>query len=141
MIHSNTEEPMAAVLVYGVALARGVDSCIGNHVTNSTITSLVLTDSSQLRADGFEKLPDQIKYPYAEPYRICKNMCLAGQPQVFKVVQTTPSKPISAASINSTAKIFKAPSQDGNQLMQHCYHTLQHHSDCQISTQECVHIS
>nr|CAD7425500.1 unnamed protein product [Timema monikensis] len=34
----------------------------------SPMTSLVLTDSSQLRADGFEKLPDQIMYPYAEPY-------------------------------------------------------------------------
>nr|CAD7259982.1 unnamed protein product [Timema shepardi] len=32
------------------------------------MTSLVLTDSSQLRDDGFEKLPDQIMYPYAEPY-------------------------------------------------------------------------
>nr|CAD7409828.1 unnamed protein product [Timema poppensis] len=35
--------------------------------TCSPMTSLVLTDSSQLRADGFEKLPDQIMYPYAEP--------------------------------------------------------------------------
>nr|CAD7414840.1 unnamed protein product [Timema poppensis] len=35
---------------------------------NSPMTSLVLTDSSQLTADGFEKLPDQIIYPYAEPY-------------------------------------------------------------------------
>nr|CAD7394959.1 unnamed protein product [Timema cristinae] len=30
------------------------------------MTSLVLTDSSQLTADGFEKLPDQIMHPYAE---------------------------------------------------------------------------
>nr|CAD7431971.1 unnamed protein product [Timema monikensis] len=37
-----------------------------NH--NSPMTSLVLTDSSQLRADGFEKLPDQIMYPYAKLY-------------------------------------------------------------------------
>nr|CAD7587953.1 unnamed protein product [Timema genevievae] len=38
------------------------------------MASLVLTDSSQLTADGFEKLPDQIMYPYAEPYdpqKIC----------------------------------------------------------------------
>ncbi|CAG2053593.1 unnamed protein product [Timema podura] len=35
---------------------------------NSSMDSLVLNDSSQLRADGFEKLPDQIMHPYAEPY-------------------------------------------------------------------------
>nr|CAD7406205.1 unnamed protein product [Timema cristinae] len=35
---------------------------------NSLMTSLVLTDSSQLRDDDFEKLPDKIMYPYAEPY-------------------------------------------------------------------------
>nr|CAD7432850.1 unnamed protein product [Timema monikensis] len=33
----------------------------------STMASLVLTDSSQLTADAFEKLPDQILYPYNEP--------------------------------------------------------------------------
>nr|CAD7456959.1 unnamed protein product [Timema tahoe] len=38
------------------------------------MASLVLTDSSQLTADGFEKLPDQIMYPYAEPYDRQKNM-------------------------------------------------------------------
>nr|CAD7398630.1 unnamed protein product [Timema cristinae] len=32
------------------------------------MASLVLIDISQLTADGFEKLPDQIMYPYAEPY-------------------------------------------------------------------------
>nr|CAD7262951.1 unnamed protein product [Timema shepardi] len=37
------------------------------------MTSLVLTDSSQLKADGFEKLPDQIMYPYAEPYDLQKH--------------------------------------------------------------------
>nr|CAD7452625.1 unnamed protein product [Timema tahoe] len=36
------------------------------------MASLVLTDSSQLTADGFEKLPDQIMYPYAEPYDLQK---------------------------------------------------------------------
>ncbi|CAG2059497.1 unnamed protein product [Timema podura] len=35
---------------------------------SSPMASLVLSDSSQLRADGFEKLPDQIRYPYTEPY-------------------------------------------------------------------------
>nr|CAD7442922.1 unnamed protein product [Timema bartmani] len=43
----------------------------------SPMASLVLTDSSQLIADGFEKLPDQIMYPYAEQYDLQKNMCLA----------------------------------------------------------------
>nr|CAD7261645.1 unnamed protein product [Timema shepardi] len=37
------------------------------QVLSSPVASLVLTDSSQLTADGFEKLPDQIMYPYAEP--------------------------------------------------------------------------
>nr|CAD7410109.1 unnamed protein product [Timema poppensis] len=39
-----------------------------NAVCIRPMTSLVLTDSSQLTADGFEKLPDKIMYPYAEPY-------------------------------------------------------------------------
>nr|CAD7456664.1 unnamed protein product [Timema tahoe] len=39
---------------------------------SSPMASLVLTDSSQLTADGFEKLPDQIMYPYAEPYDLQK---------------------------------------------------------------------
>nr|CAD7262238.1 unnamed protein product [Timema shepardi] len=37
------------------------------------MTSLVLSDSSQLTADGFEKLPDQIMYFYAEPYDLQKH--------------------------------------------------------------------
>ncbi|CAG2054166.1 unnamed protein product [Timema podura] len=36
------------------------------------LASVVLTDSSQLTSDGFEKLPDQIMYPYAEPYDLQK---------------------------------------------------------------------
>nr|CAD7452380.1 unnamed protein product [Timema tahoe] len=40
---------------------------------SSSVTSLVLTDSSQLRADDFEELPDQIMYPYAEPYDLQKH--------------------------------------------------------------------
>ncbi|CAG2053888.1 unnamed protein product [Timema podura] len=39
------------------------------------LASVVLTDSSQLTSDGFEKLPDQIMYPYAEPYDLQKT-CL-----------------------------------------------------------------
>nr|CAD7256447.1 unnamed protein product [Timema shepardi] len=36
------------------------------------MASLVLSDSSQLTDNGFEKLPDQIIYPYAEPYDLKK---------------------------------------------------------------------
>ncbi|CAG2062482.1 unnamed protein product, partial [Timema podura] len=39
------------------------------------LTYVVLSDSSQLTSDGFEKLPDQIMYPYAEPYDLQKT-CL-----------------------------------------------------------------
>nr|CAD7260025.1 unnamed protein product [Timema shepardi] len=41
---------------------------------NSPMASLVLTHSSQLTADGFEKLPDKILYSYAEPYDLPKNV-------------------------------------------------------------------
>nr|CAD7455369.1 unnamed protein product [Timema tahoe] len=44
------------------------------HSYSSPMASLVLSDSSQLRADGFEKLPDQIMYPYAEPYDLQKHV-------------------------------------------------------------------
>nr|CAD7444689.1 unnamed protein product [Timema bartmani] len=43
-----------------------------SDIYSSPMASLVLTDSSQLTADGFEKLPDQIMYPYAEPYDLQK---------------------------------------------------------------------
>nr|CAD7567475.1 unnamed protein product [Timema californicum] len=38
------------------------------------MASLVLTDSSQLTSDGSEKLPDQIMYPYADPYDLQKHV-------------------------------------------------------------------
>nr|CAD7408804.1 unnamed protein product [Timema poppensis] len=38
------------------------------------MASLVLSDSSQLTADGFEKLPDQIMYLWAEPYDLQKHL-------------------------------------------------------------------
>nr|CAD7267486.1 unnamed protein product [Timema shepardi] len=41
---------------------------------NSLMASLVLTDSSQLTADGFEKLSDQIMYPHAEPNDLQKHL-------------------------------------------------------------------
>nr|CAD7419888.1 unnamed protein product [Timema poppensis] len=40
----------------------------------SPMASLVLTDSSQLTSDGFEKLPDQIMYPYAKPDDLQKHV-------------------------------------------------------------------
>nr|CAD7454215.1 unnamed protein product [Timema tahoe] len=43
---------------------------------SSPMASLVLTDSSQLTADGFEKIPDQIMYPYAEQ-RDLQKTCLS----------------------------------------------------------------
>nr|CAD7424983.1 unnamed protein product [Timema monikensis] len=42
--------------------------------TNHRDASLVLTYSSQLTADGFKKLPDQIMYPYAEPNDLQKHV-------------------------------------------------------------------
>nr|CAD7423311.1 unnamed protein product [Timema monikensis] len=41
---------------------------------SSPMASLVLTDSSQLTADSFKKLPDQTTYPYAEPDDLQKNV-------------------------------------------------------------------
>nr|CAD7195356.1 unnamed protein product [Timema douglasi] len=41
---------------------------------SSPMASLVLTDSSQLTAQSFEKLPDQIMYPYLEPYDLQKHV-------------------------------------------------------------------
>nr|CAD7402724.1 unnamed protein product [Timema cristinae] len=43
-------------------------------VYSSPMASLVLTDSSQLTSDGFEKLPEQIMYPYAVPYDLQKHV-------------------------------------------------------------------
>nr|CAD7266828.1 unnamed protein product [Timema shepardi] len=43
----------------------------------------LLTDSSQLTADGFEKLPEQIIYPYAEPYDLQKYVSVISEPSVF----------------------------------------------------------
>nr|CAD7393392.1 unnamed protein product [Timema cristinae] len=40
---------------------------------SSIMASLMLSDSSQLTADGFENLPDQIIYPYVEPYDLQKH--------------------------------------------------------------------
>nr|CAD7394878.1 unnamed protein product [Timema cristinae] len=44
---------------------------------------LVLSDSSQLTSDGFEKLPDQIMYPYTEPNDLQKRKNLTGFNKMF----------------------------------------------------------
>nr|CAD7410949.1 unnamed protein product [Timema poppensis] len=41
---------------------------------SSPMASLVLSDCSQLTADGFEKLPDQLMYPYTKPYDLQKHV-------------------------------------------------------------------
>nr|CAD7568655.1 unnamed protein product [Timema californicum] len=43
----------------------------------SPTASLVLTDSSQLTTKSFEKLPNQIMYPYAKPYDLKKHSLAA----------------------------------------------------------------
>nr|CAD7263539.1 unnamed protein product [Timema shepardi] len=43
------------------------------------MASLVLTDSSQLTSDRLKKLPDQIMYPYVEPYDLQKHNDAAQQ--------------------------------------------------------------
>nr|CAD7408534.1 unnamed protein product [Timema cristinae] len=45
------------------------------------MASLVLTDSSQMTAKSFEKLPDQIMYSYAEPYDLQKHVSADFTPQ------------------------------------------------------------
>nr|CAD7610500.1 unnamed protein product [Timema genevievae] len=58
---------------------------------SSPMTSLVLTDSSQLTADGFEKLPDQIMYPSAETYDLQKHVFISCQKSAVNC-QSAPKK-------------------------------------------------
>nr|CAD7264506.1 unnamed protein product [Timema shepardi] len=44
------------------------------------MATLVLTDSSQLTAKSFEKLPDQIIYPYTKPYDLQKHVIMGDRP-------------------------------------------------------------
>nr|CAD7412346.1 unnamed protein product [Timema poppensis] len=48
-------------------LEEGMGKVVDKVIYNSPMASLVLTD-------GFEKLPDPIMYPYAEPYDLQKHM-------------------------------------------------------------------
>nr|CAD7567790.1 unnamed protein product [Timema californicum] len=57
-------------------------------IYSSPMASLVLTDSSQLTDKSFEKLPDQITYPYAEPYDLQKHTPLKPGSQVLIYVQS-----------------------------------------------------
>nr|CAD7197019.1 unnamed protein product [Timema douglasi] len=57
-----------------------------------SLSSLVPTDSSQLKAGGFEKLPDQIMYPYAKPYDLQKHEepSSGGEPEAISDEEETP---------------------------------------------------
>nr|CAD7444248.1 unnamed protein product [Timema bartmani] len=72
------------------------------YTYSSPMASLVLSDSSQLRADDFEKLPDQIMYPYAEPYDLQKHFLERVQGKI------DPNPPFSSrpSPVNSPIKIF-----------------------------------
>nr|CAD7585623.1 unnamed protein product [Timema genevievae] len=71
-------------------LAQGTNRRTDGQTKNysSPMASLVLTDSSQLTADGFEKLPDQIMYAYAEPYDMQKT-CVQQLSLLTERVKTT----------------------------------------------------
>nr|CAD7265016.1 unnamed protein product [Timema shepardi] len=77
------------------------DGKIGVRIpVSSPVASLGLTDSSQLTSDGFEKLPDLIMYPYAEPYYLQKHVeleevypHLRGGRVENHLGKTTPSSP------------------------------------------------
>nr|CAD7577566.1 unnamed protein product [Timema californicum] len=77
--------------------------CTTLHYYSSPITSLVLTERSQLTAESFEKLPDQITYPYAEPDELQK-MCLAAP-------ETVPQESI---DMNKVLEVAAADELTGN---------------------------
>nr|CAD7265710.1 unnamed protein product [Timema shepardi] len=62
----------SALANYATEAASVCDNVSSSY--SSPMTYLVLTDSSQLTDNGFEKLPDQIIYPYAEPYDLQKHV-------------------------------------------------------------------
>nr|CAD7573333.1 unnamed protein product [Timema californicum] len=97
---------LAALLVLSPSLSSrsgGFQTLSWHHpyIYSSPMTSLVLTDSSQLRADVFEKLPDQIMYPYAEPHDLQKHhqrshratVYTLSDSQVCSVLGSQPVKP------------------------------------------------
>nr|CAD7460794.1 unnamed protein product [Timema tahoe] len=76
---------------------------MGNQGYSSPMTSLVLTDSSQLTGNGFEKLPDQIMYPYAEPYDLQKYATVS-------VLRHNLMKPIPNAPENTAEAVMTSSS-------------------------------
>nr|CAD7578916.1 unnamed protein product [Timema californicum] len=56
------------------ALANYATEAGYSLIYSSPMASMVPTDSSQLTADGFGKLQDQIMYPYAEPNDLQKRV-------------------------------------------------------------------
>nr|CAD7402685.1 unnamed protein product [Timema cristinae] len=69
------EDMWLFLTVAGQFLAGAYD-VFGLERYSSPMNSLVLTENSQLTADGFEKLPDQMMYPYAEPYDLQKHVSI-----------------------------------------------------------------
>nr|CAD7572379.1 unnamed protein product [Timema californicum] len=65
----------------------------------SPMAYLGLSDSSQLTTEGFEKLPDQIMYPYAVPYDLQK-------PCVYQMsLLTSHDTPLIVSQDNYTAHV------------------------------------
>nr|CAD7569743.1 unnamed protein product [Timema californicum] len=106
--------PQVIILAIGVGLSGSMLCDVYLRVTSlKAIGELPSYYMATALASPSSQLFETQEYEYLVTFDK-RLITLRGQPQVFKVVQTTPSKPISATSINSTAKIFKAPSQDAD---------------------------
>nr|CAD7448729.1 unnamed protein product [Timema bartmani] len=79
------------------------------------MASFVLTDNSQLTADGFEKLPDQIMYPYAEPYDLQKHkdyFWLSKMPDIDSTPDGSPPPPwLQCGSVGTLNSVQGTPCQ------------------------------
>nr|CAD7401957.1 unnamed protein product [Timema poppensis] len=76
-LHRTYSSPMTSLVLNDSSQLRAKSFEMLPDQIISPMASLVLTDSSQLTVDCFKKLPDQITYPYAEPDDLQKNTCLA----------------------------------------------------------------
>nr|CAD7261756.1 unnamed protein product [Timema shepardi] len=74
----------------------------------SPMASLVPTDSLQPTSDGFEKLPDQMRYPYAEPYDLQKH---EKPPPVHPTEIRTSISPSSAVELDTTSALANYASE------------------------------